>query len=275
MNRTTISSVVALFIISACAAPETGRVNVVDTAGAASTAAHETSGGYDVTPQLDEILDRIEVKSDTIETLQADIRYDRIQGLLGDEQRRFGSLVYQAGPPAQFAVRFDRLVIDNTVRKQDRAYVFDGHWLTEKLDDQKVYIRRQLVDDDEAADPIKLGEGPFALPLNHKKQEVLNRFDVQLADESDDDDLPGCYHLLLFPHEELDIKPTRIELWYDRETLLPRRAMTIDERDESQSVVDILKLRENVRVNASIFSIPPPDGHDWVVEEKPLSKEAE
>jgi len=276
MKPTIASAIVYLVIVNACAAPNPGRS---DTTSPATTtpiiSISEEPGESDSSvSRIDEILDRIEAKSNQIKTLQAKIRYDRIQGLLGDEQRRFGSLVYQAGPPARFSIHFDRLIVDDTVRMQNRRYVFDGHWLTEKLDDQKIYIRRQLVDENENADLIKLGEGPFALPLNQKKEEILNRFDVTIMDdniENEDEEYPAnCLHLLLKPREELDIKPTRIELWYDRESYLPKRAASIDEKEESESIIDILNLQENIDVDPRVFQSIPPTEPGWQIEVKPL-----
>ena len=63
-------------------------------------------------PNADAFMDQIEQHSKQIKTLKAKLRYDRIQGLLGDEQRRFGRLSYAAGPPARFAIHFDKRVTD-------------------------------------------------------------------------------------------------------------------------------------------------------------------
>src|SRR5690606_9605697 len=93
-----------------------------------------------VSPEVDAWLTKLEARSDEIRTLTARLRYDKIDALLGDEQRRFGMLHYQAGPPARFAVHFDRLVVDgNRGRQQNRWYVFDGRWLVERLDDEKQF----------------------------------------------------------------------------------------------------------------------------------------
>ncbi|MBL4700342.1 MAG: hypothetical protein JKX85_03710, partial [Phycisphaeraceae bacterium] len=81
----------------------------------------------------DTLLDRIEAKSDTIQTYQADIRFDQIQGLLGDQQTRFGKLYYVVKPHVKFAVHFQRVVIDGKLREQNRQWIYDGTWLVEKL----------------------------------------------------------------------------------------------------------------------------------------------
>src|SRR5262245_27236656 len=65
-----------------------------------------------IDPAVDALLDRIEAKSKDLRTFKADLRYDRNQILVSDKQRRFGSIVYVVGPPAKFAVHFDRLVVD-------------------------------------------------------------------------------------------------------------------------------------------------------------------
>lgn len=226
-----------------------------------------------VAPEVDQRLDRIEAAADDLETLTADLRYDRVQGLLGDEQRRFGQFRYRAGPPAQFDARFDRLLVDGAARKIDLRYTFDGVWLAERDGQDKTFTRRQLVEADEEGSPMRLGSSPFALPLDAKKADILARFDVALADPSDDDP-EDTFHLVLTPREGVRIDQTRIDLWYDDNTLLPRRVATVDE-SQNTSVIVLMKVQVNKALSDNVFDTTPPRGRGWDVQVEPLGEDDE
>lgn len=218
-------------------------------------------------------LDRIEQRSADLQSLRAKLRYQRIQGLLGGEQVRFGELVYQAGPPARFAVHFDRLVVDERLQMQERGFIFDGRWMAERIvdDGSKVFIRRELVPPEEVGrDLLRLGEGPFALPLDLKKQTVLSRFDVSLADPAEDDPA-NTVHLALEPRRGTDIDQNRIDIWYDRDTLLPVQVRTEKTDADEVTVIRLLEPEPGAAVDADAFDTAPPREPDWQVEIKPLS----
>ncbi len=220
------------------------------------------------------LLGRIEQRANTVRTLSADLVYDRIQRLVGDRQRRFGSLVYEAGPPARFAVRFDRLMVDRRLEHDERWYIFDGQWLVERYDEQKLFIKRQVVppDDDNPperqADPLALGAGPFALPVSLKKQQVLKRYEAALINPVEGELPQPAYQLRLIPKKEYPCDFTQIDLWYDRQTLLPVRARTVDDSD-NESVITLRRLRENDAVDAASLDTTPPESPAWRVEIKP------
>jgi len=223
-----------------------------------------------VTPELETLLDEIEAAARELKTLQADLRYDRVQGLLGDEQRRFGQFRYDAGPPAKFDARFDKLLVDGAARKIDLRYTFDGVWLAERYGQDKTFTRRQMVEADAQGRPMKLGESPFVLPLDAKKADILERFSVELVEPSPDDP-EGTLHLALTPLPGVRMDQTRIDIWYDTESLLPRRVATIDE-SQNTSIIDLMKVRTNRDLPDQTFDTTPPRGGGWDVQVVPLEE---
>lgn len=229
-------------------------------------------------PTAETWLERIEAKAGEIDTLEAKIDYTTVQGLLGDEQRRFGTLTYDSADcdtasPTRFAAHFNRLIIDGGMQMQNRAYIFDGVWLGERIeeDDRKIFIRRQLSeeDGDGAEDVMALGSGPFVLPLNLKKDAVLRKYEVELIDAADEDTAENAVQLRLIPRPGVEIDQERIDMWFDRESLLPVRIETIN-RDESESIVVLRDLELNGDVDADAFDTTPPQGGGWEIEVKPL-----
>ncbi|MEX0776368.1 MAG: hypothetical protein WD042_11745 [Phycisphaeraceae bacterium] len=223
------------------------------------------------------LLQRIEAKADDIKSLQATLRYDRIQGLVGDEQRRLGKLYYLAGPPARFAAQFDWLVYDRRRVPQDRSYIFDGVWLVEKIADEKPkkFIKRQVVPPD--ADPAKvnplaLGAGPFAIPVNMKKDRVLERFQATIA-QPHEKDPANSVHLHLVPRRPLRSGVTEVDLWYDQDSLLPLRVRTFEEESENESIITLGEHKVNEEIDAKMIDTSEPKGDGWDVQVTPWEDE--
>ncbi len=159
-------------------------------------------------------LDRIEQRAQAIDTLHAQLRYERVQGLLGDRQIRFGDIFYEAGSPKRFAIHFDRIVLNNQLQQRDKWYIFDGHWLAERDHAQKVFIRRELVPPGKQGEQmLDLENSPFVVPLDLKKQSVLERFEVTLvpdgsadgANNEEDKEAQNTVHLRLTPRPKVDV----------------------------------------------------------------------
>lgn len=221
-----------------------------------------------VSPEVRQWLERIEQRAREVRDLQARVRYESVDELLGSRQIRAGVLVYDAGPPARFAARFDRAVIDEQLRMQSRSYIFDGRWLAERHDDEKLFWRRELVPaGQEGRDLLRLGEGPFAVPLGLEADAVLERFEVELIEPADDDPARSV-HLRLTPREHVRIDQEQIDLWYDRGTLLPIRAVTREQ--DTQSILTLSDVRINAGLEGQPFDTAPPAGSDWQVQIVPL-----
>jgi outer membrane lipoprotein-sorting protein len=217
-------------------------------------------------------LTQIEERADEIDTLQARLRYDRVKGLLGAKQSRFGTLKYAAGPPVRFAVHFTKLLEGRAAREQNRHYIFDGRWLAEKRVDEKIFVRRELVPAGQKRNLLQMdGDGPFVLPLNQDKQHVLKRFNVKVV-PSQSDDPQNTVHLRLTPKEGREIDFSRVDLWYDKQTLLPKRATTVKKEGgaENKSVVTLLDVQKNVDFAQGAFDTAPPQGPGWEVQVKRL-----
>lgn len=215
-----------------------------------------------IDPKLDIWLDRLEAKSAEIKSLQVKLRFDKIQVLQGDQQRRFGVLYFQAGPPARFTAHFDKLIVDNRADKQDRWYIFDGRWLAVRYDDDKTFHKYETIApgaEPQDADPLALGKGPFAVPVNFNKKRVLERFEVKLLDSDAEDDPPGepTLHLQLTPKKGFDRDLKRVDLWYGRETLLPRRALTLSHNEE-EKIIDLTEPKVNAAVDHALFDTRAP-----------------
>ena len=218
-------------------------------------------------------LDLIEQETARIKTLQAEVRYDRVQELQGDEQRRFGTLVFSTGPPAKFAVHFSAMFADELPHPLDKWYIFDGQWLIERDDRDRKFSRTQIVPPDAApqqANPLALGQGPFALPIGAKRELIQRRFTVKLIAAAEGDPA-DTVHLRLTARPDRDIEYDRIDLWYHRKTLVPIRAATRQLGSDDQHIFHLLgKVRLNEKIEGNLIDTAVPDkGRGWHVESTP------
>lgn len=237
---------------------------------------------------VDELLTELERTGKDLRSFSAQIRYTKFFPFEGDEQIREGSLDYLAlpemrpgeGARRKFAVHFDTLQFDGRIeRGEDRSYIFDGQWLVEKLHKEKQFFKRQVVPPGERFDPLRLGEGPFPVPIGQSRAEILERFEAKmLASDAGTEALRKdvrewllgggveTYQLRLTPREgyadELDL--SEIRLWYRRSDLLPRAAWTRSV-NENESTIQLIAHRINAPIASERMDTSVPD-RGWVVE---------
>ena len=217
------------------------------------------------------ILEHVEQRAEEIKTLVANVTYERFQGLLGDQTRRYGTLVYDRGPPALFAVDFDKLVHGDTLELDSLRYIFDGRWLAERNDNDRIFRRYELVSEEDAAaglgrDLLKLGEGPFPLPLNLRKGRVLQRFKVNRIGPADELDRPSVGLRLTPKSHAAEVEDTLIHLWFDACTYLPLCMQAVNEDEESETIIILRNLQVDIELEADLFDTTPPDDEGWQVQ---------
>ncbi len=136
----------------------------------------------------DDLLAALQFADQGLQTLRADVVFDKLNDALGDRQIRTGKLWFQTDaaadaskpPRRRFAVHFTSLQLDDKLTSQDQHLVFDGEWFIEKNASQKQFKKRQIVPAGQTIDPLKIGEGPFPIPIGQKRSEILRRYSAEL-----------------------------------------------------------------------------------------------
>jgi hypothetical protein len=269
--RHLLTALLLTTLTAACAADHCHTDHDQDTAETAPTdGAAATEPAEPDTSPAEAWLARIEQRADDIESLTAKLRYDNNQLLLGDEQRRFGTLTYEAGPPRRFRIHFDRKIVDGFMSRPDLYYIYDGRWLLKRDHENKTAVRYQLVaDDEEVADEMDLGDGPFPLPLNLKKDRVIKRFEADVIDPAEDDP-ENSVHLRLIPREDHQTELTQIDLWFDRDSALPLAVSSLDE-SETQTVVQLNETVISPELAGETFDTSLPDEPGWQTDENRIA----
>lgn len=235
-------------------------------------------GGF---ADLTELLDALETADANIQKLSASILYEREYALAGDVQTRDGSVSFvvnqsdDSKKSRAFAVVFDTTIIGDRSEPDGRTFVFDGQWLTERIPQEKLVLRRQVAPPGADFDPLKIGEGPLPLPLGQKKADIIANYNAELLASDDGighrEDLvkftAGCAQLMLVPNEARAPRDDfeEIRLWYikDEQGLLPRMAMTLNKTGD-EVVVRLwnVKLNENAEIDETDFDDEIPEGWD-------------
>lgn len=237
---------------------------------------------------VEALLDRLERSAEDLRNFQARIRYDIWDAATEEKQIRSGHLIYQVDPDdgsKRFAILFDTFIFGNRQENEAKHYIFADGWLVEIDHERKQFIKRQIVAPGKTFDPLKLGEGPFPLPIGQPKNEVLARFDVRLLDAPSDPflaklladrDVEG---MVLFPklHTPEAEKFQRVELFYDRETMLPIGINAVaadaldpdDPNSRNRKMVLLSDLKRNEGVDERMLSIEEPDKREWDIDIRP------
>ena len=235
----------------------------------------DSTGCVDALPTTAESwLDKIAQRFDQVKSLRAEVSYERTDGLgiLDAREKRQGSFVFETGPPARFSVHFDKLTVDGRPARTNMWYIFDGRWIVERNEQEKIFIKRQIVPPDApaATDPLATGNGPFFLPITAKKSQILRRFEPTIVTPNDRDP-PNTVHLQLIPKPGRRMEIARVDLWYDRTTLVPIRVETLDDVP-NQQIVTVKNISFDEPIKPKRLDVSRPRGKGWRVTVEPYRK---
>jgi hypothetical protein len=241
----------------------------------------------EVDPAIDALLTRLETSAADLTSFMAKIAYEKEDAMLGRREIRTGEIIYRIeAEKKSFAVLLDQRVIiregaaDGRLEEGLYHYIFDGRWLAEVNHESKQFIKREIVPPGKSLDPLKLGEGPFPLPVGQPKADVLARFEVSKIDVPKEGMLKTLQNvdgLLLKPkpgtREAEDYQ--RVEIFYDRETLLPVGINAIEKNDDRKTV-KLTEMKRNPQLDEATLKkldIAEPDPKQWDIDVRPWSEQ--
>jgi outer membrane lipoprotein-sorting protein len=258
----------------------------------------------------DELLAALEKKDKSLRTFAADVLYDKRASKTlekSDRQRRTGSLYFEdrripdsggepkgapgdpqpdAGGGRLLAIVFNHLEVSGPNGPEGRAdnetYIVNKDSFVRKEPDVQQIFKYALARKDglAPADPLRLGEGPFPIPIGQRKDDVLARFSVELRPGPEEivtspenvKKFESCYQLRLIPKPgtEEARQYRELRVWYYKATLLPRMARSV-ETDGSMSEFQLAHMQVNQPLPDGVFDISVPAG--WAVEENEFRRQ--
>jgi hypothetical protein len=229
---------------------------------------------------VESLLDKLERSAADLNAFTAKVTYDKQDAVLGRPERRTGELIYRVDPDTKrktFAILFDSVIIGQRKRNDLKHYIFDGRWLVEINPKEKQFIKREIVAPGKELDPLKLGEGPFPLPIGQAKSEVLARFDVTPAEVPQQGllkDLKNVDGLTLVPkpgtREARDF--AKVVLFYDKQTSLPIGIHTMEPDGGDEKTILLGDVQRNPQLDEaaqSKLNIQEPDPREWKIDVRP------
>ncbi|MEM1098051.1 MAG: outer membrane lipoprotein carrier protein LolA [Planctomycetota bacterium] len=217
------------------------------------------------------LLGRIETAASEVQTLHAKLRYTTIQGLLGDEQVRFGQLWYAApgvlsgdasGTQAErLAVHIQRQKLGQHVEPADQWLVFDGTFFLERNAEKRQATRREI------RPPGEDAAAALPVPIRLNRAEATERFEVE---QIDGPQAPAGITLGFTPRPGVETEPMQIT--FDAHSLLPLE-VRFGEPDGDLTIFRLVEPTANpAEVDPNLFETNLPAEAGWDLQDVPFGE---
>ncbi len=221
------------------------------------------------------ILEALEASGRDLRNFSASVSLHDSDAITQDESTRLGKVYYQKLPDgaARLRAAFTTLRRGALSQTQMLDYLLEGGWLIERNEARKIEVRRQVLRPGEKINLLKLGEGPFPLPIGQSPAEVQRLFDVSKI-PVDLDDPARTLHLRLVPRPgtQFEKKFASLDVWVDREHGFPRRIDTLDKNQTLTRGTDLTDLVVNGQIADEQFKLPAIDASQWQKHEEAFSE---
>ena len=223
-------------------------------------------------PVVDKVLDALDKCGKDLTDFAADVSLAESDPSTGTDRLKIGKVWYQklANDETRIHVIFDQKKSTGKFEKYQQEYLLEAGKLIEMNFEKKVQTRRQVLKPGEKLNPLKLGEGPFPLPIGQARDEVYKNFAVKLI-AAQKDDPAKTTHLLLKPVTGTRFAKNIVQLdVFVNETGFPARIVTLDKDGSTERTTDLSNVKINGGVKDENFTVAKLT-KDWTVKETGLS----
>lgn len=226
-----------------------------------------------VGPGINETLDALKDRGRNLQDFTADVTIKDADPVTGADHSKMGKILFQRKPDRDSRIRvmLDRKTIADRIIKSRADYKLEDGKLIDQNFDAKHQTTRQVLKPGQKLDPLKLGEGPFPLPIGQDREEVLKNFEVtQLP--PDKEDPADSVHLVLKPKPGTRFakKFELIDVFVDQKSKFPVRIVTVDKGGASVHTTDLSNLKINPGLKDADFTLTEP-GKDWDITDESLA----
>jgi outer membrane lipoprotein-sorting protein len=265
MTRTATSIVLTLFL-TGCAA-----TNAPAAEAPASAPAPAQSAGVTQVSSIDQILDALDVRGDSLKDFTADVKLQEEDAAVGNVVVRTGKIWFQRLPndDARMRLTLDKKQVKDKTIDEKLEYVYSQGWLTDRDYRRQLNVRRQMVRPGEKVNLLKLGEGPLPLPLGQDKADVHKMFEVKKAAPAKDDPA-NSIHLQLTPKKggQFAKKLDAVDFWVDPQQVMPVRVQTTE--GDQIKTWDLSNIQVNPNLADRDFQLEPVNEKEWQIDERPF-----
>ena len=233
------------------------------------------------------LLDRIAQADKDLTAITADIRKTKEEKVLRRKEIHLGQVIYLVDRPEpdsetlirKFAILFSKRYHGSGSRlredSRDDHFVFDGRWFADINHAEKQFIKTEIAPPGEHRDPLKLGEGPFPLPIGQDRNEVLTRFAVTDAPIPDEgplaklprDNVQGI-HLVPKPNTAIAEDHSSFDIFYDLNLNLPIGVAIVHTNGDREWIM-LTNVKRNPQLNdeeQGRMNIATPSDPSWRID---------
>jgi hypothetical protein len=222
---------------------------------------------------VDQILDALDQRGKQLEDFTADVDLTDVDIATGSDSKLIGKVRMQRlpGDDSRIRVVFDKKVVNDVAKPDKSEYMLSRGWLIDRDYPGRKEIRRQVLRPGQKMNLLKLGEGPFPLPLGQDKADVHKQFEVTKIPPGKDDP-PGTIHARLVPKPGTQFEPKfkKIDVWVDPTSRMPVKIETVDPNETTTRTTELKEIRVNSKLTDKDFELPPIDEKQWDIHEQPF-----
>jgi outer membrane lipoprotein-sorting protein len=268
MNRL-IKLVVLTVVAGMSAGSAFAQAPLVNPAGGGAAQA----GGQQGDASVDAVLDALDARGRSMNQFAADVTLSEIDEATQVESQRTGRVWYHKRQGNdRIRVTFDQKAEGRFSKPDKIEYLLDGGWLIDRDYKRAIEVKRQVLRPGEKVNLLKLGEGPFPLPIGQPKEDVHREFVVTRGDPAMEGP-KGASHIALKPREgtRLAKKFAQIDVWVDPQTQMPVRIEALDANETTRRTTEL----RNIQVNPDPplgdgdFALPKVDESKWELHTEP------
>jgi hypothetical protein len=221
-------------------------------------------------PTADALLEMLHQRGQDLTAFTADVTMAESDA--GLTKIYTGKAWFERKPEAtRFRISFTKWSDGEKEYDEGQDYLLDGAWLVDRNYRQRIEVRRQVLKPGQKMDLLKLGEGPFPLPIGQKPEDVKAQFDVAVRKPRKSDPA-GTHRLQFIPRQgtELADRFESIDVNVDPATRMPVRVKTIEKKNQAERTTDLRNMQVNPKVTDADFKLPALNAANWNVKEEPM-----
>lgn len=227
-----------------------------------------------------QILAVLQISGQNLRDFQASVSMEEMDNLTGAIRQRSGTVWYARSDDGAVRMRltFDKLTDDRGTVNRRIEYLLKDGWLIDRDYSSKIEVARQVLKPGETTDLLKLGEGPFPLPIGQDPAEVNKLFEVSTAPAQQDvepDQLPqvqDTVRLVLVPRPDTQFQNdfASIDVWVNLQSRFPQRIMTSSQSSVQTTVLTELKINQSIAEDR--FNLDDISADNWNRRSEPFSQ---
>ena len=223
---------------------------------------------------VDDVLNALDARGRNLRAFVADVKLTEIDEATQLESERTGKVWYQKqGDDDRIRVTFDKKAEGKYLKNEKIEYLLDDGWLVDRDYRRSVQVKRQVLRPGEKINLLKLGEGPFPLPIGQPKEQVHKEFEVTRGGLVEGDP-KGTVHVTLKPRPETRLaeKFNVIDVWVDPRTNMPVRIEALDVNETTRRQTDLTNIKVNPEpaLGDRDFVLPNVDENKWEMHTEPF-----